>query len=172
MERETAALTVRQAEAGELDVVRSFSRLLDKEMERLLPAALRGQTGEWEEESYWDGILDGSAGFALLAQQGQETVGMALVTVKHESFFHLADLIVLPEHRGKGVGSRLLEEVKRRAVQQGSPCLTLHVLNGNERAGRLYESLGFAQWRTTMLCALSSTNKLPQSAAKKEEKLQ
>lgn len=44
--------------------------------------------------------------------------------------------------RGKGVGSRLLDEVERRAVEQGAKRLSLDVGVSNDGARRLYERRG------------------------------
>ena len=56
------------------------------------------------------------------------------------------DLAVLPEHRGRGVGRRLLEEIERRARARGSSKLTLEVHATNEAAMRLYRRFGFGPW--------------------------
>lgn len=53
----------------------------------------------------------------------------------------IADIALLPEARGLGIGSSLLEDLKREAAAHGQ-CLRLHVENFNP-AWRLYERLGF-----------------------------
>jgi GNAT superfamily N-acetyltransferase len=55
------------------------------------------------------------------------------------------DLSVLPEHRGAGIGRRLLEAVAAKARALGCCKLTLEVQENNARARRLYESFGFRQ---------------------------
>ncbi len=54
---------------------------------------------------------------------------------------HIVDIALLPEFRGAGIGTRLLEEVLREAEGRGVP-VTLHVERHNP-AMRLYERLGF-----------------------------
>jgi ribosomal protein S18 acetylase RimI-like enzyme len=54
----------------------------------------------------------------------------------------LVDIALLPEHRGQGIGSRLLADVVADADRGGLP-ITLHVEPWNP-AKRLYERLGFA----------------------------
>ena len=56
------------------------------------------------------------------------------------------DLAVLPDHRGRGVGLLLLEEIERRARARGSSKLTLEVHASNEGAIRLYRRFGFGRW--------------------------
>jgi ribosomal protein S18 acetylase RimI-like enzyme len=61
------------------------------------------------------------------------------------------DLAVLPDHRGRGVGRRLLEEAERRARVRGSSKLTLEVHATNEAAIHLYRRFGFGPWDTPTL---------------------
>lgn len=53
----------------------------------------------------------------------------------------IVDLALLPEFRGRGIGTALLAELKERAAGLGVP-VVLHVEMHN-RARRLYERLGF-----------------------------
>jgi ribosomal protein S18 acetylase RimI-like enzyme len=53
----------------------------------------------------------------------------------------LMDIALLPEHRGAGLGSSILENLLREAAQLGKP-VTLHVERFNP-ALRLYHRLGF-----------------------------
>jgi ribosomal protein S18 acetylase RimI-like enzyme len=54
---------------------------------------------------------------------------------------HLRQLHLISAARGKGVGTRLIQDLFRRAVALGKP-VTLEVMHGNP-AKRLYERLGF-----------------------------
>jgi GNAT superfamily N-acetyltransferase len=51
------------------------------------------------------------------------------------------DITLLPEHRGRGIGTRLLGDLMAEAAAGGKP-LTTHVERFN-RALALYERLGF-----------------------------
>ena len=52
-------------------------------------------------------------------------------------------LAVLPEHRGKGLGSLLLADAERRAHEVGARSLSLIVASENPNALRLYEHVGY-----------------------------
>lgn len=55
--------------------------------------------------------------------------------------YRIVDLSLLPEYRGAGIGTRLLEEILVRARTVGAP-VRLHVEHFNP-ARRLYERFGF-----------------------------
>jgi ribosomal protein S18 acetylase RimI-like enzyme len=55
----------------------------------------------------------------------------------------IESLSVLPEYRGRGVGTRLLEALERELDSDGVHDLVLGVLPGNAAAIRLYERRGY-----------------------------
>ena len=57
---------------------------------------------------------------------------------------NLHDLAVHPDHRGRGLGKRLLAEVEQLARELGCCKLTLEVLEGNQVAQAAYRASGFA----------------------------
>ena len=94
-------------------------------------------------------LLDGVPGRqVLLAVDDENPVGVAVCfmgfsTFKAKPVLNLHDLAVLPEYRGQGVGSRLLQAVDERARELGCCKTTLEVIESNESARRLYERMGF-----------------------------
>src|SRR4029453_18337253 len=97
------------------------------------------------------GLRAHPAAFALLAGQGEGAGGAAVCAWGFSTFsgcpsLNVHDLAVLPEHRGRGVGRLLLEEVERRARARGSSKLTLEVHPTNEGAMRLSRRFGFGPW--------------------------
>jgi ribosomal-protein-alanine N-acetyltransferase len=58
---------------------------------------------------------------------------------------HINTLAVLPELRGRGLGTQLLEVITHEAAQLGASVLTLEVRQSNDAARRLYERAGFYQ---------------------------
>lgn len=61
---------------------------------------------------------------------------------KHESYYIMGGA-VFPEHRGKGVGTKLLEIAKRKAIENNLPQISLIVFEQNVGAKKLYERHGF-----------------------------
>lgn len=85
---------------------------------------------------------------AFLALDGDEAVGIAVCFVGFSTFrarplLNIHDLAVLPQHRDKGVGRRLLEAAEAHARREGCCRLTLEVLETNSGARALYRRFGF-----------------------------
>jgi len=74
-----------------------------------------------------DGQLVGHAGMMLAAGEG-----------------HITTVAVDPSWQGRGVASRLLLELHRRAIERGVTAMTLEVRVSNQRAIDLYRRFGYA----------------------------
>lgn len=75
-------------------------------------------------------LLDGVAAGRLYVDRGEREI-------------RIVDISLLPDHRGHGVGTRLLEELMAEAGE-GGLALTIHV-ERNNRAQTLYRRLGFRE---------------------------
>jgi ribosomal protein S18 acetylase RimI-like enzyme len=64
---------------------------------------------------------------------------------------HVIDIAVTRGGEGRGIGRALLAAAERWAEAAGYPWLTLHVFEGNDRARRLYEKVGYVVEWTRML---------------------
>jgi GNAT superfamily N-acetyltransferase len=82
--------------------------------------------------------LVGEATRVVGLYRGEEQVGFARVVSDGEVFAYLADVYVLPEHRGRGLGL----EIVREAVECG-PQRELRWVLGTVDAHDLYAKLGF-----------------------------
>lgn len=58
---------------------------------------------------------------------------------------HIADVVVAPGRRRRGVGTALIDFAEARARDRGFAMLTLNVFLGNRRARELYARLGFRE---------------------------
>lgn len=56
---------------------------------------------------------------------------------------HIADIIVAPEARGRGIGKMLMQKAEEWTKDCGYSLLTLNVFDDNKKARKLYQSLGF-----------------------------
>lgn len=84
----------------------------------------------------------------LLAYVGSRVVGLATCIEGFSTFaarplWNLHDMAVLSPYRGRGIGTRLLEEIERRARARGYCKITLEVIATNARAQAVYLGAGF-----------------------------
>lgn len=89
--------------------------------------------------------------FSLIAREGDDAVGLANCFTGFSTFaarplVNIHDLAVLPSHRGKGIGRRLMQAVETEARRRGACKVTLEVLTGNRPAQTLYQDCGFAAY--------------------------
>lgn len=79
------------------------------------------------------------AEYRIVERDGR-SIGQLIIN-RAEDEFRLVDIALLPEERGAGLGTALIEELLREAQAAGRP-VRLTVLKGH-RAARLYHRLGF-----------------------------
>lgn len=93
---------------------------------------------------WWRGFVDAGAWF--VAWEGGVPAGIA-AALRDETLGpttrQLISMWVAPGARGRGLGERLVAEVKEWAAGAGVERLLLDVTSGNEPARRLYERCGF-----------------------------
>jgi len=86
----------------------------------------------------------------LLAKMKNSYVGMAVCFLTYSTFqarplLNVHDLIVLPAYRRQGIGRKLMAAVGKKARRLGCGKITLEVRYDNEKARRLYASLGYGE---------------------------
>ncbi len=86
----------------------------------------------------------------FLAYANGHAVGLATCfrgfsTFAARPLINIHDLVVLPDHRGMGIGHRLLAAIEQKARDTGCCKVTLEVQEYNARARRTYEQAGFNQ---------------------------
>ena len=94
----------------------------------------------WGEEALRDTIA--SSGHHLMSLMEGRAVGFLLSSFVLDEA-QLLLIGVSPDWQGVGVGGQLLKELINRSQDQGQKLIYLEVRSGNERAIRLYRSLGF-----------------------------
>jgi GNAT superfamily N-acetyltransferase len=61
-------------------------------------------------------------------------------------YAYVADLVVLPDHRGGGLGRALLLRAERYARERGKASLRLRVKGGNQQARAFYATGGYSEY--------------------------
>ncbi|MFO0691733.1 MAG: GNAT family N-acetyltransferase [Myxococcota bacterium] len=104
------------------------------------------------------------AGRLFVAEVDGRVVGFAAVLGRVEpeapdqeqaAHAYVSDLVVLPAHRSRGLGRRLLEQAEALARTVGTTRLEIGVLAKNPDAARLYRDFGFSDFRITLTKRLS-----------------
>jgi len=90
--------------------------------------------------------------FSVLAFDGDKAVGLVNCIEGFSTFacrplVNIHDVAVLPGHRGRRIGEKMLALVDEIARERGACKLTLEVLQGNLGAIKLYERVGFAGYQ-------------------------
>jgi ribosomal protein S18 acetylase RimI-like enzyme len=90
--------------------------------------------------------------FSVLAFDDATPVGLINAIEGFSTFacrplVNIHDVVVAPDHRGRGIARDLLAEVDAIARERGACKLTLEVLDGNASARALYQRLGFVPYQ-------------------------
>jgi ribosomal protein S18 acetylase RimI-like enzyme len=88
----------------------------------------------------------------LIAEDNGDVIGYAYAAVEGHDFMALRgpagvlhDVIVEPEHRGRGIGRLLINAALEFFRSRGAPRVVLLTAARNEAAQRLFASMGFRQ---------------------------
>jgi ribosomal protein S18 acetylase RimI-like enzyme len=122
-------------------------------------------------DSYREWLVDPRS-FLLIAREGERVIGYAVTRVMESgpewrdawavppTMAELETLVVLPEFRGTGLGTRLLDAVEDELDRQGITEVIVGIVAGNDGARRLYERRGFRpRWVVLSRSAQRTTGK-------------
>ncbi len=148
---------IRRATPADLAKIGKLGALLvrahhDFDPQRFLAATSKTETGYG---SFLGSQLDKPNVVVLVAERGGEAIGYTYAGVEGTDYMSLRgpagvlyDIVVDPEHRGHGVGRRLLEATLSALKEKGAPRVVLSTAEQNAPAQHLFESSGF---RRTMI---------------------
>lgn len=109
--------------------------------------------------------LDRKEVIVLVAEQDGGAIGYVYAGMEGNDWMALRgpagaiyDIVVDPDHRGQGVGRRLLDAVLDELAARGAPRVVLSTATRNETAQRLFAKAGF---RSTMIEMTRETTPAP-----------
>ena len=87
----------------------------------------------------------------LLAYDEDTAAGLAIAFEGFSTFYakpllNIHDFVVSDKYRGKGIAKLMLEKIEEIARDRGCCKLTLEMLEGNERARKVYKTFGFVSY--------------------------
>jgi ribosomal-protein-alanine N-acetyltransferase len=97
----------------------------------------------WSEGSFRGELSNRQAHYLVAKLSGKVVAYCGCWDVIDEA--HITNVAVDPEHRGEGIGRRLMVETLRAARDRGITCSTLEVRASNAIAIKLYEDLGYVR---------------------------
>jgi GNAT superfamily N-acetyltransferase len=82
--------------------------------------------------------------FLVSAKEGDKTIAMARLLFDFGYTAYIADVIVLPEYQGKGIGKKMIEEIFRYVESHSTTGeMISYVLLAAEGKETFYEKFGF-----------------------------
>ncbi len=97
--------------------------------------------GSWDEafqRQFCDSRL--KTGVQIISTEGKD-IGV-LELIEKEDQIYLEEIQIDPDYQGKGLGSQIIKDIMKKAFESNLS-VGLMVLKINDKAKRLYESLGF-----------------------------
>lgn len=152
-----ASVIVRRATTADLPALGRLGALLvqqhhDFDSRRFLPA---GRSTPHHYAEFLGSQLDDPDVVVLVAEQGRQVIGYTFAAMEGYDYKSLRgpagllhDILVDPDHRGHGIGRRLLDETLSILRQRGARQIVLSTADRNEAAQRLFARMGF---RRTMI---------------------
>lgn len=157
MMNQTSSLVVRRATNADLPSLGRLGALLvqqhhDFDARRFLAASRRTPDHYAE---FLGAQLDDPDVLLLVAEQDGRVIGYTFTALEGYDYKSLRgpaallhDVLVDPDHRGRGVGQRLLDETLSMMQARGARQIVLATAERNESAQRLFARMGF---RPTMI---------------------
>lgn len=148
------AIRIETADLSDADQARALEEILDSYAQG--PGGQNAPLSAEARDKLAAGLSAHANAFVLLGYEEQRAVGAAVCFVGFSTFagkpnVNIHDLAVLPDFRGRGIGTALMNEVERIARSRDCCKITLEVLDNNDGAKKLYRAQGFGPWEAATL---------------------
>jgi GNAT superfamily N-acetyltransferase len=140
-------VTIRRADIGDLDLLLKFEQAII-ETERPFDSTIRSG----DNVHYYDlkAMLSSPDVFIVVAELASEIIASGYARIerstpylKHDKHSYLGFMYVVPEHRGKGVNSKVVAALEAWSISQGVAEMRLEVYALNTPAIKAYEKAGY-----------------------------
>lgn len=120
----------------------SVRRLAPADVDAVVAIESEAFTSPWSRQTFLDLVDRPNLELLVLEHRAEGIIGYAVLWCIMDQG-ELANVAVVPRHRGRGLGVFLLSRVLEIARERGIETVFLEVRVSNERAVALYERLGF-----------------------------
>ncbi len=155
MEKEREGIRIRRLNRNDESIVRmaTYHAIHIPDGQTAFPVSIVDE--EAQVRLFWDGFGREAADLGFVVEADGETIGAAWVRLLNgepRGYGNIDDhtpelgIAVWPEHRGKGWGTQLMEQLVGALKKESVKRISLSVHHGN-RAKRLYERCGFQTFR-------------------------
>lgn len=145
-------MTVRPAQADDLDALGELLRIVDDLHAELLPTYFRKVRGRGNRRDTLERVLKSHDEVMLVVDEGAGAVGLIHVQIYDtppvpimvpRRRAHIDNIVVAEGARRRGYGAALVDAATRWARERGASEILLTVWTGNEAAERFYARLDF-----------------------------
>lgn len=167
-------LRIRRGGSDRVDELEPLWTALHRQHARVAPSLgglrVRSDSAAWDRRRRaYQSWLRAPDAFVLVAERGGDPVGYVLVRFGHglhgwdsdERLPVLESLAVLPDARGAGVGTALLDAVEGELASRGARHFILGVIPQNSAAIRFYERRGLVPVNVQMLGTIGLGREAP-----------
>lgn len=148
---------VRKAQIADLTALFNLYNHLFQLMEEMEPHYMKTPEGE---ELFLISVLSGENNLiAFVYEEEEEILGFVIANLRESPEYsnfipqqavYLVDIVVDEQHRGKGVGTALIDRVKEWGVENEVDYFELTVLSANKAAIKLYKREGLTPFSVNM----------------------
>ena len=121
----------------------SFREMMPEDAEQVERVEKKCFAIPWSRQSFWEEAANENTLY-LLVLDGETIIGYAGAWLLAGEA-QVTNVAVEPDHRGRGVGTALMEELIRRVKERGIGAMTLEVRPSNKAALALYGKFGMKE---------------------------
>ncbi|MDW3212088.1 MAG: GNAT family N-acetyltransferase [Reichenbachiella sp.] len=151
-------ITIRPATLEDLPILYEFEQGIIQAERPFDPTLKSGHINYYDLKA----LTESDQAEVLVAEVAGEVVASGYAHIKdgkdfqsHKKFAYLGFMFVKPDHRGQGIITQILDELKSWSQSRGINEIRLEVYDDNEPAVRAYEKAGFKKHLVEMRMSIN-----------------
>lgn len=150
--------SIRNAKTADVKAIQELNKQLsEKEASEFDETINTEFTLTEEAEEWYKQRITGEDGFVRLVEDSGEVVGYAIGGLHNaEEFRHtdklaeIESMYLKPEYRGQGLGTQLVEKLRKWAIENNADRLRAEASAGNKAGIRFYRNKGLKDYSVTL----------------------